>query len=464
MRSAERDPTVPPPDLLPEGEEAPPPGVRTASIVRWLLIGVMALAAAASLLVALGGRSGRGDGAGGTADAAVQYYCPMHPQIVQDHPGECPICSMTLVPRPAGAGAETTAAPPGPGPGTGAADGGVPGLAPIVLAPERVQLIGLRTAPVVRGPLTETLRTVGFVAPDETRQAVVQPRFAGWIETLPVSQTGQHVRRGEVLATIYSPELLATQQELRNARRWAADDAAGRFADGLAAAARRRLELLGIAPEDVRALERGDAARPAVPLRAPIDGWVTEKTAVAGRAVEPGMPLFALADLSTVWVQADVYEPDIGRIAVGAPARFTTAAHPGTIFDGRVEFLMPTVDPATRTLRVRLAFPNPDLRLRPGMYGDVALGVAARDGLLVPREALVETGEHAYVFVTETGGRFVPRAVTVGAREDARVEILSGLAEGETVVTTGNFLLDSESRLHAAISGAAEPAPGGHVH
>lgn len=427
---------------MPEGVEAPPPGVHTAAIVRWTLVALMAIGAAASVVAYTGALH-----TPAAERTGVLYHCPMHPSIVQDHPGECPICGMTLVPfSPAAATADD---------GEHAGHEDTPaGLVPVTLAPERIQLLGMRTTPVTRATLAPEIRTIGVVAADETRRAQVHARFAGWIETLPASETGRHVRRGEVLATIYSPDLLTTQQELVNAGRWAAGDGGTGFTRDLVVGARRRLELLGVAPEDVAAVERSGRPLQAMPLRAPIDGYLVGKTAVQGLYVEPGTALFEVADLATVWVQADVYEADLARVHVGDPARFDVAAYPDAPFTGRVEFLAPTLDPGTRTVRIRLVVPNPDLRLRPGMYGDVRLTVATTDGLLVPREAVVDTGTATYVFLVRDRGRFEPRLVTLGARTGDRVEVRSGVAEGDVVVTTANFLLDSESRLRAALGGA----------
>jgi Cu(I)/Ag(I) efflux system membrane fusion protein len=461
-------------DVLPEGEEAAPAGVRTMAIIRWTLIAVMALLAAASVLHYAGVFAPRS-----IDTAAVQYYCPMHPSIVQDEPGACPICGMTLVPRApatagravddhAGAADEQAEHTGGAGESTAAvAATTVPGLAPITLPPERVQLMGIRTATVEHAALGGELRIVGYVAANEAAVVQVHTRFAGWIQELRVARTGEHVRRGDVLATIYSPTLLTTQQELLNARRWAgADAASGATAattgprTSLVEGARRRLELFGVAAEDVRAIERAGTPLQAVPLRAPADGYVMEKAAVQGSYVEPEATLFQIADLSTLWVLAEVYESELARVAAVAAARLTTAAYPGVTFSGRVDYVYPTLDAATRTLRVRLIFANPDLRLRPGMYGDVVLDLPAAAGLVVPREAVVDTGEMAYVFVARPGGRFDPRRVRLGAAAGDRVVVADGLTEGETVVTSANFLVDSESRLHAAISGmGGETAP-----
>ncbi|HVR64216.1 MAG TPA: efflux RND transporter periplasmic adaptor subunit, partial [Polyangia bacterium] len=351
-----------------------------------------------------------------------------------------------------------------------AAQPGVPGLAPIDLGAERIQLGGIRTATVTREALGGTLRATGVVAPSERGLAQINVRFAGWIRSLPVAETGARVRRGQVLATIDSPDVTRAEEELLLSRSWsgagpqpararddlpATPDASG--AADLGASARRRLELLGISGAEIDEVLRAGKARDTIGVRSPVDGYVINRTAVAGMAVQPGSVLFDVADLSQVWVTAEVSELDIGRVRVGQKARLELAAFPGEAQLGSVQFIAPVVDTQSRTLRVRLVFKNrfdgSGPRLRPGMYGAVTIDGPAASGLAVPAEALVDTGQAQYVFVARPGGRFEPRAVTVGARRADRVEIKSGLRDGETVVTTGNFLLDSESRLRAAIEG-----------
>jgi membrane fusion protein, copper/silver efflux system len=237
---------------------------------------------------------------------------------------------------------------------------------------------------------------------------------------------------------------------------------AGEDADPLVAsiadAARRRLELLGVAREEIERLARTGTPARALEVRSPVAGHVTRRNAVAGLYVEPGTGLFEVADLSTVWVLADVYEYEVERVAVGAAARFEPASRRGSPFTGRVRFLQPTIDPETRTLRARVELRNQGLALRPGMYGDVVIELPPAKGLIVPADAVVDTGETQYVFIALEGGRFVPRAVRTGAESNGSVEVLEGLREGEEVVTTANFLIDSESRLQAAISGQAPAA------
>lgn len=445
----------------------PPRGVRTMSIVRWILVALTALVAVWSILsyasVHLGGAA--------RAPSGQLYHCPMHPSIVQDHPGECPICSMTLVPNAPGtvpSKPANTMKPPGAV--------GVTGLADVDLTPERIQLIGMRTATVKREALGGELRTVGVVAANERGLAQINTRFSGWLQKLLVSETGEHVRRGQVLATIYSPDVLRAEQELLVAHGWntaapngtnGTNGAKGTkgggppehddFTSGLEASARGRLELLGISSPEIDEILRTGKAIEAIAIRSPVDGYVVGKSAVAGVAVQPGTVLFEVADLSQVWVTADVYEQDISRVKIGQRARLELSSFPGEIQTGRVSFISPTVDASNRTLRLRLEFKNRadrnGPRLRPGMSGTVYLDLPATTGLMVPAEGVVDTGETHYLFVAKPGGRFEPRAVEVGAHSRDKVEISSGVAEGETVVTTGNFLVDSESRLRAAIGG-----------
>jgi RND family efflux transporter MFP subunit len=494
-----------------EGEEEVPRGVRVMTIVRWGLVILMALAAGAGLNHRFGwfslGRSGAGV-------SETTYYCSMHPNIKQDHPGDCPICSMTLVSMPkAGDGKAEQAAMEAMGSGahdhamgsgtyycpmhpevtsddpnatcekcggmkleprpaaavTPPQDAeGVKGLVPLTLSQDRIQLMGMRTAKVMRGTLAPELRTVGTVVATENGLAVIQTRFAGWIEDLKVQQTGQKVERGQVLATIYSPELLTAQQEYLNARKWAQQGSGGRVSDlslDLHKDARRRLELLGIAANEIDAIERSGESMRAIAIRSPVRGYVIQKNAIQGVTVQPGMALFQIADLSTVWVLADVYEYELGRVKIGQAASIELAAYPGERFTGKVTFMDPAVNSNTRTLRVRLELKNPALRLKPGMYGTVNIQLERAESLLMPVDAIVDTGVVQYVFVTQPGGKFEPRKVKLGARSGGSVQIAQGLAEGETVVTTANFLLDSESHLQATILGdgasGGAPAPPG---
>jgi Cu(I)/Ag(I) efflux system membrane fusion protein len=441
------------------GDDRVPAGLRTMSVVRWVLVIATGALAALSIAYASGALARRSSG-GARSEHAQLYYCPMHPSVVRDHPGECPICSMTLIPKPEG---------PTPKAATAAADARpVPGLSEVDLTPERIQLIGMRTAKVERAALAGSLRTVGVIAANERGLAEISVRFSGWVQQLMASETGRHVKRGEVLATVYSPEVLRAEQEYLTARGWEEKAGAapapdhhggveGAIQTGLAADARRRLELLGIAAPEIDAIAARGRAADSVPIRSPAEGYVTARNVVPGAAIQAGAPLFEVADLSKVWLLADVFERDAARLRVGQKASLELTAYPGERFAGRVQFIYPTLNPSTRTLRVRLEFANhagpSGVKLRPGMYGNVALELPAASGLVIPSEALVDTGEHQYVFVAKPEGRFEPRTVRVGGRAGDKVQIADGLAEGETVVTTGNFLIDSESRLRAAVEG-----------
>lgn len=489
------------------------------AIVRWILVAAMAVLAALSVAYSFGLISGDSASA-----ASEQYYCPMHPQVVQDHPGECPICSMSLVkkeatsraaPKPATpvarkAAAEKSGAEAGheghrhspsdsfycpmhpeetgtdgsarcplcgmklerrqpeqsPQGATTLGGTAVPGLVPIQLSFDRVQLIGVRTAAAAEEELGSELHAVGFVSPDETKLARVQPRFSGWIEQLPAAETGQRVTRGQVLANIYNLELLPAQQEYLAARRWAsASDAPGAarapaaLNHSLEQDARGRLELLGMTAAEIDQITKTGNAVRTVAITAPSSGYIISKNAVLGAYVQPGTQLFDIADLSRVWVLADIYEHEIGRVKVGQRAEIALTAYPNERFSGSLGFIYPALDERTRTLRVRIELDNPGLQLRPGMYGDVSIRLESARGVVIPVEALVDTGNHQYVFVAKQGGVFEPRRVRVGTRSRERVQVLEGLAAGELVVTTSNFLIDSESRLRAAIEAPPNASP-----
>jgi membrane fusion protein, copper/silver efflux system len=267
------------------------------------------------------------------------------------------------------------------------------------------------------------------------------------------------VRKGQPLARIYSPDLLSAQLSYLNAVKWSGQNPgaslAGESGGGLERDARARLQLAGVADEDIDELARSARPLRSLSIRAPSSGYVGKKAAVLGLYVQPGTELFEIADLTKVWVAADVYEYEIERVKVGQRASISVPALPGQTFTGRVSFLFPTVNSGSRTLQARLEFANSGLRLRPGMYADVTLDLGAVEGLVAPTEAVVDTGEVQYLFVAREGGRFEPRRVRLGARGDGKVQVLEGVNEGETVVTTANFLVDSESRLRAAVEGFA---------
>ncbi|MBI3606602.1 MAG: efflux RND transporter periplasmic adaptor subunit [Nitrospirae bacterium] len=330
-----------------------------------------------------------------------------------------------------------------------------PGQAPVTLSPTRRQTIGVKTGVVERRPFETTIRAVGIVAYDERRVKQVNLRVAGWVTNLAVNYTGQSVRAGEPLLTIYSPELAATQAEYRLARRTQARIGQSAMepirvgADAQVQAAAERLRRLNVSEEQIEALENQEP-RPETTLVAPISGVVMKKMALQGGYATPDMPLYEIADLSTVWVHAQVYEQDLSLVALGREAEVTLAAYPNEVFRGRVVFIDPVLAPETRTTPVRMEIPNPDLRLKPGMYGDVTIRVQAEPVLAVPREAVLDSGTRTLAFLDRSDGRFEPRDIKTGRTFGDYTEVIEGLQAGDTIVTSGTFLIDSESKLMAA--------------
>jgi Cu(I)/Ag(I) efflux system membrane fusion protein len=449
------------PAARPPAHDPPPPGAGFMNGLRWALFAGLLLLAAVSITSWLLSRRATTSSAAQAKKAA--YHCPMHPSYTSDRPGECPICGMNLEPIPDSAH------------GASPADGDVPGLAGVHITPERVQLIGVRTARVESRTLGSRLDLVGLVAPDETQLRRVQLRAAGWVQELFVSRTGERVAAGQPLLAIYSPELYQSEQEYLIELGARDSMSAMSHEGGARSAARERLRLLGVPPEEIARLERERTASTRLVLTAPFAGTVLERGVVEGQYVGADTPLFSLADLTRVWVLADLYEMDFGRARPGDPARFTADALPGRAFEGRVDFIYPTVSSETRTVKLRIALENPGGELRPGMYGRVLVTAGGAPSLAIPAEAVVNAGEHDYVFLARAGGHFEPRRVTVGVQDGDWSQILEGLAAGDTVVASASFLIDSESRLKAAIAGmgkassgspaAPEPqAPGGHKH
>jgi Cu(I)/Ag(I) efflux system membrane fusion protein len=305
--------------------------------------------------------------------------------------------------------------------------------------------------------LGTSLRAVGFVAATEDGLVSINTRYSGWVESVQVAQTGQLVQKGDALLTLYSPELLNAQTVFLNTIKWTDKRPSGTGAPQLATDLERdprlRLELIGVAPQDVDAIIAAGQPLKTMPVRAPSRGYVARKSVLKGLFVPAGTEMFQLADLSTVWVLVDVYEADLPRVRMGQKAVFSSSSAPGKQFTGKVSFIYPALNTGSRTLQARVELPNPRLELRPGMFGDVQLETAADEAVVIPADALVDTGEHRYVFVDRGNGRFEPRAVKTGASGEGKVAILEGLMAGEKVVTKANFLLDSESRLRAAVAG-----------
>ncbi|MCL4820966.1 MAG: efflux RND transporter periplasmic adaptor subunit [Vicinamibacteria bacterium] len=383
------------------------------------------------------------------------WHCPMHPEFTSDRQQPCPICGMDLV------------LVDGPGDAPAAATGGevVAGRAPLTLSAEKRQVLGVASEPVKRGEGARTLRTVGVVAVDERRLHHVHTRFEGYVEHLHVDFTGKFVEEGEPLLSIYSPDLVATQQEYLLAlkaqremeRRGAPETAAaGR---GLLEAARQRLLLWDIPEAELTRLEASGAPQRTLELRSRISGYVVAKNVDHGQRVMPQDTLFEIADLSRLWVLADVYEHDLPNVKLGQPGEITVPSLAGRTFRGTVTYVAPTVEEKTRTVKVRLEVDNPGGILKPDMYVDVTLETGGAPALVVPFAAVIDAGERRLVFLDRGEGRYEPREVRLGARVEGGYQVLAGLDEGDRVVTAANFLIDSESSLEAALRGL-KPTPG----
>ncbi len=430
---------------MPEGAEPPPRGVRVMAVVRWIILALAALLAVGSLLTLAQAQHPSSSAAG---HAHVwKYQCPMHPQVVSDEPGECPICHMALEPitsARAGGSADAGAAD-----AQGDAAGLPPGTTTVDLPLDRVQAIGVRTALARAEKSGEPLRVTASIAPADQSVAEVHVRASGFVERIDAAQLGVTVGRGQTLFLLYSPEIFQAEAELLATRTWEGD-AGARASDR----ARSKLELLGMAAKDVdQVLASGQAMR-AIPVTAPQGGYVAKKGVVLGSYVTPEMVLYELVDLSRVYVVADVFQRDMKLVKTGLAGKFTPNGRAEDAVATTVDLVYPVLDAEARTTRVRMQVKNARHALRPGEYGVALLETAARDVITVPRDAIVDTGTAAYLFVVEAEGRYVPRAVTLGGAHGDDTVIESGLAAGERVVSGATFLIDSESRLRAAIGAA----------
>ncbi|HEY6281140.1 MAG TPA: efflux RND transporter periplasmic adaptor subunit [Burkholderiales bacterium] len=354
---------------------------------------------------------------------------PMYPQQRFDKPGKSPYMDMQLAPVYADeAGAESG----------------------ITISPRLEQNLGVRTTPVEMGMFSKQLHTVGTVRPDEHRIQVVQSRAAGWVERLYVKALNDPVRRGQLLAEVYAPDLSAAQEEyllaLKNGD------------ETLARAARARLSFLGFSDDQILALEKSGKASRRVAFYSPINGIVAELGVRQGMAVTPGMMMFNLVDLSSIWVNAEIVENQAEWITPGNRAEVRVAAYPGQVFEGRVDYIYPELTAATRTLRARIELKNPGGELKPDMFADVTIyGKARENTLMVPSEAVIQTGKRSVVIVSEGEGKFRPVQVVTGAEAGGKTEILKGLTQGEIVVASGQFLIDSEANLRTALKRFDEP-------
>jgi Cu(I)/Ag(I) efflux system membrane fusion protein len=338
----------------------------------------------------------------------------------------------------------------------------------VQITTDRQQLIGVKIGPVEMRPLEKVIRTVGRVDYDEKRLVTISPKIGGWIEDLYVDFTGRFVRQGEPLLTIYSPELVSTQEEYLIALRAKRDLGKSPFPEvvgsgnSLAESAKRRLKLWDISDDQIRALEESGQVKKTLTLHSPFSGFVLEKMAYKGMNVMPGVPLFKLADLSVVWLYADIYEYELPFIRLGQQASIQLTYIPGETFTGKAIYIYPSLNPETRTAKVRFEIPNSHERLKPEMYANVEIKVHLGQTLAVPEGAIIDTGLRQLAIVDKGSGYFEPREVKVGAKVDNYYEVIKGLKAGERVVTSANFLIDSESKLKEALGGMAGMEHGGH--
>lgn len=341
-----------------------------------------------------------------------------------------------------------------------------PPLTPVQWSQQRLQAIGVTTAEVERKAVSKELRVPGNVDINQRKVAYVQTRFSGWIKKVYANADYQHVRKGEPLFTVYSPDLFSTEQEYLLARQIqspssidthspAADDR-----DWLLKAARDRLQQFGVPASELARLERTKTAQHDITINSPVTGYITELNARPNQYIEVATKLYTIADLSTVWVYANVYQIDIGQLRPGISAVVTVDAYPGQVFHGRIEQILPKVDPATRTVHVRFAFDNPRLELKPGMFVNITISVPLGHQLVIPSSGILQTGARQIAFIDRGGGRIEPREVETGSQLDDHVIVLKGLKAGDRIVTSANFLVDSEAQLQAALGAFSPPPPG----
>ena len=368
----------------------------------------------------------------------LYWYDPMHPQYKSDKAGTAPDCGIDLVPKYADEPAVHMA------PGS------------VMISAAKQQLIGVRTVEAQRERLTRELRTTAQITADETKIAHVHVKINGFIEQVFVDYVGQLVKKGQPLFTIYSPDLVSTQEEYLIAKRGEKTLGASPFAEvaqgsqSLLRSARERLKLWDISDGQIRKLdETGEVSR-TLTFYSPATGFVMDRKAFPQASVTPDTELYTLADFSTVWADADVFEYEVPFVKVGQHAEMQLSYYPGRRWNGRVSFIYPTVDPTTRTVKIRMEFANPNFTLKPQMFAEVDLKIDYGSQIVVPQEAVLDSGKEQRVFVAKGNGYFEPHEITTGAKLDGKVVVLSGLKAGETVVRSGNFLVDSESRLQSA--------------
>lgn len=421
------------------------------------------------------------------------YHCPMHPTYTSDKPGECPICGMNLVPVeqeekkiPKKKIMYRSTMNPNevsdkPGKDSMGMDmepfevevtedtSTVPGRAVVRVTPEKQQIIGVRFAEVKTRELKKIIRAVGRVDYVEPALAFVNTKFDGWIEKLYVDYTGKFVKKGQPLADIYSPELVSTQEEYLIAFKSEKDIKNKDITNSLSSnfsvleSARQRLKFWDITEDQIKRLEETGDIKKTLTIYSPVNGYVIEKNVIDGQRIMSGENLYKIADISKVWIYGDIYEYEIPLVKVGDSVNITLSYLPGETFTGTVSYIYPYLEEETRTNKIRVEADNKDFKLKPGMYANLEIVVDLGKRLVVPSSAILDSGEQKYLFVDIGDGYFEPRAVKTGIATDDYYEILEGVKEGEKVVTSAAFLIDSESSLKAALEGMGAPSGGGHA-
>lgn len=372
----------------------------------------------------------------------LYWYDPMHPAYKSDKPGTAPDCGMTLVPKYAED--ESMAKMP---------------MGTVTLPPEKQVLAGIRTAVVERKSLVRDIRSTAQITADETKIAHVHVKVAGYINQVYVDFVGQLVTKGQPLFTLYSPDLVSAEEEYLIAKRGSVSLASAPFqevsdgAQSLLQSSRQRLKLWDISDDQITELDKTGKVSKDLTFYSPITGFVTDRKVFPQTSVTPDTELYTVSDLSTVWANVDIYEYEVPFVRVGQQVSITMSYYPGKTYTGKISYVYPTVDPQTRTVKVRVQLPNLRFDLKPQMFADAQLRVDYGTKVLIPQEAVLDSGLEQQVFVVHSGGMFEPRKVTLGPVIDGNVAVLTGLKAGETIVVSGNFLVDSESRLKSAMSG-----------
>jgi RND family efflux transporter MFP subunit len=407
------------------------------------------------------------------------YICPMHPQVTSDKPGSCPICGMNLVKKEKTEekavkktmyrstmnpneisdkpGKDSMGMDMVPFETSESGPSDIPGRASVSITPEKAKLMNVTYGVVEKKMLSRTIRTSAIIVPDEKRLFTVNAKLDGWVEKLYVNVTGQFVKKGEPLLTIYSPELVASEQEFLSALSSAKTlskspyPSVAQGGEELIEASKRRLRLWDISEKQIEQLEKTGNIEKTMTIYSPVSGYVMEKNVLAGKKIMPGETLLTVADLSTVWADADIYESDLQYVKVGMTAAITLPYFRDKTFSGNVVFLNPFLDPQTRTVKARMEIRNPSLELKPQMYGDAYLSYDIGEKTAIPEGAVMQTGERNYAFLANNDDTLSPTEIKIGAKSGGYFEVYEGLRPGDRVVTSANFLVDSESSLKAAL-------------